>query len=461
MKLDLGYEFATAKQYQPNNISYLYTNTINGYELSSSYGNVEFENVLSEDYLHSYYIKNKIETPFFNEKDYIEIGFSQEIKNRAAATIRYGIQENISDTSITTDEIDVILSNYDDLSLILLSGAQDKYDASLNRIGGYAKTTLRPFDNFELSGGIRYSSVSQTITRYAIANNILTEDPRDLNVERFLPTVGLKYSFNDDNQIRFAYYQSYIIPDFREFIPTTFKHPTQNALISGNEDLIETDIQSFDVRYEYYFNGIDNITFAYFYKYMENPIEDTQILSSSGLTRYTYDNSKSATINGIELSWSKGLGFIFDFLEDVSFGGNYTYLVSDVVLTDEQKETYVTQDRELQGLSPQILNLSIQYDAIDNRSLSLAYNHMSERLMKVAIKNGTTILGDDDYEIPADTLDFVWQEKFPNSFFNGKSELKFKWGNILDGTTEWQQQGKTTYSYKKGQNISLTFSHKY
>ena len=458
MVFDAGYEYATASQYQPSDVSYTYTLTSGDYVLNSNYGNIEIENISSEDALHNYYLKNKMSTPLFHKDDYIEVGLNREKKSRVASTISYAIKENISNSE-ASQEIDAILANNDDWFLYLNSNEKDMYNADLDRQGVYVKSTFQPFEGFNINLGLRSVNLSQTITRYVIEDDIAVKDPRELALEKSLPSLGFKYKINDKNQLRFVYYKSFIVPDFREFVPTTFAHPTQRALISGNEDLVETDISSYDLRYEFYFDDVDNITVAYFYKNLENPIEDTQEFSSSGLTKYTYANAASAVMHGFETSWNKNLGFLATFLDEFSISGNYTYILSSVTLTEQQEEDYVTQDRQLQGLSPQILNLSMQYDAGERRSLSISYNHMATRLMKVAIKNGSTIMGDDDYEIPSDTLDFVWIERF--HLFDTDSNLKLKVGNILDGETVWQQQNKTTFKYSKGRTVSLSWGMRY
>jgi hypothetical protein len=121
----------------------------------------------------------------------------------------------------------------------------------------------------------------------------------------------------------------------------------------------------------------------------------------------------------------------------------------------------VSQTRELQGLSPQILNLTLGYDNGENRSINLSFNYMDKRLMKVALKNGDVIFGYDDYEYPAPILDFVWNEKIKIDNLENPLNLRFKLGNILDGTTQWKQEDKVTYEYKNGRDYSISIGAKF
>lgn len=463
MKLDFGVESAIAEQYQPGNIEYdyYYNNSLDDYVFSLPNSQLNSEYVTSNDTLNSFYLKNKMMFPVSSDKDYLEIGYTQESKEREADIARYRLDpSNTFNDPAGSSDIDTLLGTTDQ-TLFLNSTEKDQYDAKLQRHGSYLKAFLKPIESLEISGGMRNVEYKQILSRYDVVDNIVVKDDRTFDISKELPSLGIKYNFNESNQLRFAYYKSFITPDIREFVPTTFKHPDQVALISGNEDLIETDILSYDIRYEYYFDKIDNISFAYFVKNLDNPIEDTQEFSSSGLTKYTFENSKSATMNGFELSWLKKMDFIHSSLEPLSISGNYTSIESQVVLTEDQKDRFVTQSRGLQGLSPQILNLSFRYEEEDGRSLNLSYNKMSERLMKVAIKNGNTIVGQDDYEVPADILDFVWIEKIKLDLFENDLAFKLKYGNILNGETVWKQEDKTTYSYKAGSTVSASLSLKY
>ena len=464
MELDAGIEYATAKFDQPGNIKYAYTkDNLGNYVLDSNYASVDYQAQKSDDDLYNIRLSNKIKTPIFSKDDYLEVGMKSETKDRISRTASYRIQENSNDVALTSSDIDSILNSYDDLTLILTSNATNQYDANLQKDAVYAKIFAKPGKNHEISFGMRNVDLTQTITRYkksTVDNTIITQDDI-FSFSKSLPNLSYKYKFNDTNQFRFVYAQSYVYPDFREFINTIFPHPDKVALIKGNPDLVETDITSYDIRLEHYFNTQEKITLAGFYKFLDKPIEDTQTFSTSGLDTYSYQNSQEATLTGAELSWYKKLDFIYSGLSNFIFSGNYSYILSEVTLTPEQKEQYVTQERGLQGLSPEILNMSLSYEKDKSRSLTLSYNFMERRLMKVALKNGDVIFGHDDYEVPAPKLDFAWMEKFKLDAFAKELSLRLKVGNILDGETVWMQKDKVTYRYTTGQTISFSMSTKF
>jgi TonB-dependent receptor len=463
-RVDFGFEMAEASESVPNDIFYNYKKPTSSspYQFAYRQSELSFTNRTTDDTLTNAYIKNKTIFDFLSDEDYVELGASIEQKNREGRINRLRIQSSITDSTVISGPIDGILNYYDPtkLSYDITSQPKDQYDASLSQDALYFKSMIKPQENLEVIFGLRHVSLNQEVDQWALINNVVGTETYALNFTKDLPSLSMKYALNDQNQFKMAYAQTYVFPDFREFVNSEFTHPEFLATIAGNPDLIETDIANYDLQYGFYFNDIDNITFSIFYKDMQNPIEDVQTYTTSTLDRYSFENSASAQLYGIELSWYKNLDFITSYLDNFTFSGNYTYIESDVTLTEAQKEKYVTQTRGLQGLSPEVLNLSLTYQD-SSRSLNIAYNKMAERLMRVALKNGDVIYSLDDYEVPPDLLDFTWIEKFRWDAINSDIDMTLKIKNILDSETIWKQGNLTTLKYKDGSSYSLSFSAKF
>ena len=463
-RFDIGFELATASEFVPNDVYYDYrklTET-SPYAFVKNQSSMTLSNRTTDDELISNYLKNKTMTPLFSDEDYMEVGIAMEEKERIGRVNTLRVQSAIVDSKIITSPIDTILT-YEDPSKLdydLISRPKDSYNASLDKKAFYFKSMIAPIEDLYVTFGARKEYVVQEAEQFDIQNNVVIAKNNKLDFDKLLPNIGLKYALNENNQIKFSYAKTFVYPDFREFIDSEFIHPEFVAKISGNPNLVETDIKSYDIQYGYYFDDVDNITLSLFYKDLINPIEDVRTFTTSTLDRFSFENSSAAKMSGFELSWYKNLGFLSTYLEKFVFSGNYTYVKSEVTLTEEQKIKYVTQERELQGLSPEVLNLSFTYQD-DARSLNLSYNKMSERLMRVALKNGDVILGLDDYEIPPELLDFTWIEKFKSEMLDSELSLVLKIKNILDSETLWKQEGLTTLRYKTGQSYSLTLGAKF
>jgi TonB-dependent receptor len=398
-----------------------------------------------------------------SDEDYIELGYVQEDKEREGRRLELTMQSSITDPAVISGPMDGIIDygTGDLLDFSISSQPKDQYNASLERNAFYFKGLMKPVEDLDLTFGMRHVDLKQSVEQYEIdSNNLVGTTTNSLEFTKNLPSLGAKYNFNEANQVRLAYSETFVYPDFREFVDAEFIHPVFLAKIAGNPDLVETDIQSIDFRYDYFFNKIDSISTSLFYKHMDNPIEDTQTFTTGTLPRYSFENSATADLAGIELSWYKNLGFLTSWLDNFVFSGNYTYIDSKVELTPEQQRKFVTQDRGLQGLSPQVLNLSFTYEESDNRTLNLSYNKMAERLMRVALKNGTVIYALDDYEVPPHLLDFTWTEQFKTDVF-GDMAFTVKIKNILDDETVWKQGDNITLQYKTGRSYSASLSAKF
>ncbi len=483
-ELDFGIENASASMNRPGDVEYWYYNIGQGYEYNTLVStNAQIQKINSKDDVIAGYVKDKMKLNLFSENDYAEIGMSFQSKKRNASTLRY-YASPIKDlgTSVYLSNIDTVLrngiynaANYDQLafSLQTLYSPSDIYHATLDENYGFVNIALDPLEGMEVILGAKKAHMSQKLS-------FLTEDRADgrklrftnkeITLDKILPSFSVKYAFDEKDQVKFSYGQSYIYPDFREFTSGGYMDPNEIAQIVGNPDLTYTDITNFDLKYEHYFTDVNYITAAVFYKSLINPIEDASIPSST-IPVYTYINSKSANIYGIELDGTTNLGFlkgehtstIEKYLGDLNnyyLSANMTFLKSKVDLTEKQKAEYTTDGRQLQGLSPTVYNLTLGYDDPQKRSLTLNYNLMGQRIRKVGMIE-SVILGQkwpDLYEVPAPLLDFVWIEQFENGL-----KMEFKAENIINGDTVWTlgKNGLETNRFKTGRSYSIGVSYNF
>jgi outer membrane receptor protein involved in Fe transport len=367
-----------------------------------------------------------------------------------------GTIEDVYDTYVRPD------IPYDERSLLVnqLFSPADHYDADVEETNFYVNGFFKPGEKLEVLLGVRSVDFSQTIYQFVedrdnpdmSKRRLITRKPEELTVTDIYPSMGVKFLYDKDNIIDFAVSKTYIAPDLREFTSGEYYHPYEVATIIGNPDLVNTDIYSVDLKYGHYFSDTQNIKFGLFYKLLDKPIEDVMIPSSS-LPIYGFDNADKAVLYGLEIDGRKDFSFISEWLENYYIAGNISFTESEVTLTKEQETIYSTNNRDLQGLSPVVVNITLGYD-IKPRSVTLSYNKMGERIRKVGMIDDGDFYPD-NYEDPAATLDFVWIEKF-----NGM-ELKGKIGNILRQETVWTQGGRVTQKFKDPMTFSVGLSYQW
>jgi len=467
-QFSFGIETASAMLDQPSSAKYVYLRDL-GYggkvlgdpflDPASFHG---FTNMSVDDVQDALYIKNKTNFDLFDEDEYVELGITNTSKTRESRYNKYQMKVTSSDYKYTQN-IDTIfdqhVDNYDNsFNLILSFKPSYWYDAKLDETTYFVKTMLKPVDKLEVVFGARGVDYTQDVTSYTYGDSIFTpiyQDTQTFEFNKILPSLNVKYSFDKSNIINLAYSQTYIVPDLREFTEGEYFHPYDTATVKGNPELVNTDIYNYDLKYSHYFSDSENIGFGVFYKDLKNPIEDTLAVSSS-IPIYTYHNADQATLYGFEIDGRKSFAFIGKELKDLYIFGNFSYTDSDVSLTAEQQQNLTTNHRQLQGLSPTVINLALGYDT-KVRSVTLSYNKMGERIRKVGQKDSTEVTPD-DYEVPPSILDFVWIEKFSNGL-----SAKLKLQNLLDEETIWYKQDTqhVTRRYKVGQTYTLSASYKY
>lgn len=472
-----GLENAKARLFQPNNFQYTYRNEGEPF-LDHKVSNHIANRLETQDDLNAFYINNKFHYELFSTHDYLDLGLAMSSKQRSSKQNKFFLKKQgagtIVDDKDMTGNIEDIYDqyvradiNYDDRSLIVnqLFKPADYYDADVSDMNMYVNFFLRPLESIEVLFGLRYTDFSQTVYQYEedrdnpdfSLRRLIVKKGTQLVINSVYPSFTLKYNLDKNNIFDIAFAQTYIAPDLREFTEGEYYHPYEVATILGNPNLVNTDIYSFDLKYSHYYSDSENIKLGLFFKFLDKPIEDVMVPSSS-LPIYSYDNADTATLYGLEVDGRKSFAFIDDMFKNYFISGNFSYTESEVILRAEQEDIYSTNYRELQGLSKIIVNLSLSYES-KNRSTTLSYNKMGKRIRKVGMFDpGTNSNFPDYYEDPAAVLDFVWVEKFDSGM-----SIKAKVGNILDGETQWYQ-GTTrniTNSFKKGQTYSISASYKY
>jgi outer membrane receptor protein involved in Fe transport len=420
------------------------------------------------------YLKNKHDLELFSEDEYIEYGINIASKERISRQKTYRLRKEagsfVPDTYMVQN-IDTIYQlyvlpdyPYDYRPFLISSFVQpgDYFDGYMDEKSPYISCLARPNEKVEVVAGVRYVNLKQQIDEYvkdtdnpdsALRNNIILSTS-ELEVNEFFPSISVKYTYNDKNVFDIAASKTYIMPDFRE-VSGIYNSPYEPATIIGNPDLVNTTMYNLDLKYSYFITEDEYIKSGIFYKYMDKPIEDVQLLAPS-LPIYSYVNTDMATLYGFEIDWRKNFDFINTNWANYYIAGNFSYNFSEVSLTDDQKTMFTSDNRPLQGLSPYVFNMTLGYEN-EKRSVSLNTNYMSERIRKVGVIDGYISL-QDQYETPPILMDLVWIEQVKTKY---PFELKFKVGNILDDEVVWKEGDRITREFKMGPTFDISATYKY
>ncbi|MCF8432364.1 MAG: TonB-dependent receptor [Melioribacteraceae bacterium] len=327
---------------------------------------------------------------------------------------------------------------------------------------GYLMIDMPISSDFRFIGGARLETTemnSRTLSSADLGGKLDNVD--------FLPSINFIYSLSQNMNLRLAYTNTIARPTFRELAPYQSFEFVGDFLYQGNPNLERTYVQNYDLRWEWFLNPGEILAVSGFYKAFENPIE-TYIdpTFSDDNTLRSVKNVADAKVYGIELEARKGLGFIDEMFENFKVGTNFSYVISEVDVPEEElSEKIYNGDpnpdatRPFVGQSPYLFNFNFTYeDYANGTSAGLYYYVFGDRLY-VTGRHATP----DVYERGYGTLDFKATQGIWDNF-----ELSFAAKNLLNPDQKFsymleneQVSKEFNYSnYRKGISLSLSISYK-
>ncbi|KAK6020457.1 TonB-dependent receptor [Ostertagia ostertagi] len=312
------------------------------------------------------------------------------------------------------------------------------------------------FDN-ELGSKVRLVWGARVENFDQLIGSVKVSDDRHVRTKKtdVLPGINLTYKLDPKTNIRVSASQTIIRPEFRELAPFTFFDFELNAAVLGSPDLQRTKVTNADIRYELYPRSGETFSLGVFYKYFNNPIE--QYFNQSGVATSTFNflNAKQATSFGVEADFRKRLDVI-DGLKNFTVQGNLSYIYNRV--KDEEK----TLDRPMQGQSPYVINVGVQYDLPKaGLNTTVLFNQIGRRILLVG-----------NEQVPA-----IWENSRPlldlqiaKKLMKDKGEIRlniqdimnkraFFYHDINDDNKFTKANDAIAISRLYGTNISLTFGY--
>ncbi len=275
----------------------------------------------------------------------------------------------------------------------------------------------------------------------------------------FLPAISVVYSIFKDFNVRVNYSKTLARPSFKEKSLAQIYDPVSQRTFIGNLDLLETNIDNYDLRLEKYMGSSDIISISGFYKVFKNPIEIVAYGASTP-NDITPRNVEKATVLGVEFELKKKLGFISDKLKNVVIGSNVTLTKSEVDMNlaeylgrvQEARNTEtLSKTRVFQGQAPYLVNSFVGYENFDKGiDVNLSYNVQGKSLRVVGISRIPDI-----YSMPFHSLNFKMSKKLGTKKAHS---LSLTITNLLSSKQEQYYKSFGTSSIYYTASMGRTFS---
>jgi TonB-dependent receptor len=402
------------------------------------------------------YLNLHYDTKIFDRKALFSVGGMARHKTRDNFVDRYKLNHGSDPGSVTSDEVFVSVPastftfNSPDYARGTSYSDPGVYTFNENIQGVYGMLKYIVGSHFDVLVGIRGEKTYQ----YYLSQLPVTFPGKTATIDYtdYLPSINAKYALTDNQAIRASYFMSVLRPAFADLIPYPDQTVDGNITI-GNPYLQHTTINNYDLRYEFFPGVFDEFMVGGFYKYLNNPIEQTYTASQFGATLALMPvNLDNAHNYGAELAAKK-------FFGNVGVSVNYTYTQSLVTtskqidVVNQTSTTYRDQTRPLQGQADHIGNVSLLYkDTKNGLDAQLALAYTGQRIAAVSKYYNL-----DTWEKSSLNLDFSAQKTFgrhytffvkANNILNTPYELFIKQNNTYNhtGILKYPHQESASYT---------------
>jgi outer membrane receptor protein involved in Fe transport len=322
---------------------------------------------------------------------------------------------------------------------------RNKYYAWADVYAAFADMEYYPSEKLLVSFGLRYEHFSRRVRFWTDAAE---EKRAKLATDDLFPAINLKYNITLNGNLRLGLSRTVTHPSFIEMSPFEYKESYGGATIRGYEDIRNGYNYNFDLRYELFHGFGDMYSFGVYYKYLETPIERVQEYSGSVIQ--SFRNVNEGNVAGAEIEIRRQIR------KDLKIDFNASYIYTHISLPGQG--LYTDKTRQLQGASPYLVNLDINYapkfDADRQLSFSSVYNLQGPRISSVGINGVGNVI-----EEAVHSLDFIASYTPGNGI-----KIKLQAKNLLNPEHRYTQKIKDTGKketveyFRKGLDIGIGFS---
>jgi len=279
------------------------------------------------------------------------------------------------------------------LRALFASRLQDFRDAVDSEVNDYAMKERTDAGyvqaRFEQGGtewiaGVRGERVRFEATGMSAIDDTLGPTRSTSSTHRWLPALLLRQQLGSDTVLRAAVTHAMVRPSFDQLSPGVTVDGDEATL--GNPQLRPLRSRNLDLGVERRL-GRDGAVSAYvFHKQIRDFAFQTDVAGTAGWEDFshveTFANGGTATVRGLELSWSQALSTLPAPWNGLVVGANGSFVRSRATIGAYDGGVYVTRRIALPSQSDRSINLSLGWES-PAFAARLALNHKSPYLLEV------------------------------------------------------------------------------
>lgn len=233
---------------------------------------------------------------------------------------------------------------------------------------------------FKMIGGYRYERTELSIVNFPGADavwfpptappvpTILGPGVADVDIvqDDVLPAIGFVFDPTERITFRGSYTETIARQTFKELTPIQQQEFLGGPVFIGNPELKISQVQNYDLRFDYrpYDGGL--ISISWFKKDVTDPIE--YVRRATSITYTTPINFPSGELEGWEFEVRQDLGRFWPQLEGLSFGANATIIDSEVIIGGDDRTLLANfgvpqNTRNMTGAPEHLYNIFLTYES--------------------------------------------------------------------------------------------------
>jgi len=378
---------------------------------------------------------------------------TREFRSRLIGVIVNARNNGYTDPALYELPLDRIFSaenfRYNGFSIDEYQNGTNAYDAGESIAAAYAMIDIpmaSVIDGLRIIAGARFEHARHSVQSYDVSGRVPVSI--ELVTPDLLPSINLVYGLSPSSNVRAAYSETVNRPELRELAPFAYFDFNTQTSIRGNQQLTRARIRNYDFRYESYPGPGELFSVSVFYKNLRNAIEQVVVTGSALGSERTFANADMANVYGLEIEARLSLGHLADVFAPLTLRSNLT-LVKSAVTVSGTESTIARKGRPLQGQSPYVWNLGLQYTHVHSGiSANLLYNTYGRRVVEVA-----TAYEQDVIEEPRDVLDLAVTIPVASGY-----DVKLQWKDILHPDRVFRQADRIARSDSMPSSVSIGLS---